>query len=305
MLLETEILGGVPESLAFTSSITDDVLEAACHEVGLEADGASLLRFGENAIYGLEQQPVVVRIARSAAKMPRAGRELCVARGLAAADIPAARVYEDVGQPLLVNGFPVTFWELLDGVGPRPQPKDLADVLRLFHDLDGIECELPSFRPLADVEPRVETSAPAEDRAFLRARCRELEKRFQEIEFALPKGPIHGDAHTGNLMCDHGAVCLLDFEMVGYGPREWDLIPTAIGHERFGMPEAGYGAFVDSYGFDVREWPGYGVLRDIRELTMTTWLMQNIGESPQIAEEYQLRVTSLREKDLSRAWRAF
>jgi Ser/Thr protein kinase RdoA (MazF antagonist) len=295
----------VPESPAFTSSVTDDALTAACREAGLDVGGASLLRFGENAIYGLAQQPLVVRIARSAAKMPRVDRELCVARKLRAADIPAAKVYEKIGQPLLINGFPVTFWELLDGVGHRPQPKDLAELLGRFHKLYGFGCELPDFKPLRDVGPRVETNAPAQDRAFLLARCRELEARYKDLEFALPKGPIHGDAHTGNLMCDRGTVCLLDFEMVGNGPREWDLMPTAIGLERFGMPEAGYRAFVDSYGFDVREWSGYGVLRDIRELTMTTWLMQNIGESPQIAAEYRLRVASLREKDLDRAWQAF
>jgi hypothetical protein len=38
---------------------------------------------------------------------------------------------------------------------------------------------------------------------------------------------------------------------------------------------------------------------------MTTWIMQNIGESPATAAEFALRVTSLRERDFRRAWNFF
>jgi hypothetical protein len=47
------------------------------------------------------------------------------------------------------------------------------------------------------------------------------------------------------------------------------------------------------------------VLREVRELTMTTWIMQNIDESPVAAAEFALRVTSLRERDFERAWHYF
>ena len=42
------------------------------------------------------------------------------------------------------------------------------------------------------------------------------------------------------------------------------------------------------------------MLRAARELGMTTWLAQNIGESREIADEVGLRVASLREGDLER-----
>jgi thiamine kinase-like enzyme len=98
--------------------------------------------------------------------------------------------------------------------------------------------------------------------------------------FALKPGPIHGDAHTRNLLTDHGTVVLIDFEAAAYGPREWDLLPTAIAVERYGLAEERYKEFATAYGFDVRAWPGFPVLREIRELTMTTWIMQNVKESP-------------------------
>ena len=98
---------------------------------------------------------------------------------------------------------------------------------------------------------------------------------------------------------------LLDFEVASIGPREWDLLPTAIATERYGLEEAQYRQFADTYGFDVRTWPGYPVLREIREVTMTTWIMQNVGESSATAAEFALRVSSLRERDFGRAWHFF
>lgn len=38
---------------------------------------------------------------------------------------------------------------------------------------------------------------------------------------------------------------------------------------------------------------------------MTTWIMQNVGESPAVAAEFALRVGSLRERDFTRAWHFF
>jgi hypothetical protein len=49
--------------------------------------------------------------------------------------------------------------------------------------------------------------------------------------------------------------------------------------ERYGLAEAQYRQFADTCGFDVRTRAGYPVLRKIREVTMTSWIMQNVGES--------------------------
>jgi Ser/Thr protein kinase RdoA (MazF antagonist) len=81
---------------AFSSSAVLPVLHEACQQAGLSSDAAELLRLGENAIYRLVADPVVVRIARSPDRLPRIERELCVARWLAAANVPAVRVYEQI-----------------------------------------------------------------------------------------------------------------------------------------------------------------------------------------------------------------
>jgi len=302
------ILGRVPKATTgFSSSAVLPVLRKACDRAGFSSEDAQLLRLGENAIYRLAGAPVVARIARSADRLPRVERELCVARWLAEAHVPAIRVYPGKEQPMLVDGHPVTFWHAVTGGGPEPTHVDLARLLAAFHSLPNCPCELASFEPLRTSAARLAIADVVDpvDRDFLRALREDLNDRLQHLEFALPVGPIHGDAHTGNLLADQGHAVLLDFEAAAFGPREWDLLPTAIAVERYGLAEERYQEFARTYGFDVRCWPGYPLLREIRELTMTTWIMQNVKESPAVAAEFALRVASLRERDTHRAWNFF
>ncbi|MEZ0071664.1 phosphotransferase enzyme family protein [Planotetraspora sp. GP83] len=291
----------------FTPDVLTDVMATACRTAGLDPAEAELLRLGENAIYQLASERVVLRIARGPERLPVAEKELCVAAWLRASGVPAVEPYDEIAQPLVVDGYPVSFWKAVTPTGPPPGPADLANLLRQFHNAGDAPCELPEFNPLYQVEPRLDAAKAVrdEDRDFLRTRCRELVKRYAELEFVLPYGPIHGDAHVGNLLRADAGVVLLDFEVVARGPREWDLVPTSVSGERFGLPEEQYRAFSNAYGFDVRSWSGYTVLRDVREVTMTTWLMQNVGEDPRIAEEFALRVRSLREGDRDVVWHAF
>lgn len=294
--------------MEFSSSAVLPTLRGACDRAGFADSDAELLRMGENAIYQLATAPVVVRIARSADRLRRVERELCVARWLAAAGVPTIRVYEEIDQqPLLVDGHPVSFWHTVTGGEPAPTHVDLARLLASFHALGDCPCDLAGFDPLRSVASRLAGAddVAGADRDFLSARCAELSKQLQDLAVALPRGPIHGDAHTNNLLTDHGRVVLLDYDAVATGPREWDLLPTAIAVDRYGLPEEQYREFADAYGFDVRTWAGYPVLREVRELTMTTWIMQNVGESRAVAAEFALRVASLRERDCKRAWNFF
>jgi hypothetical protein len=266
-----------------------------------------LLRIGENAIWRLASEPVVVRIARTTERLPTVRKELCVARWLAAAGLPVIHLEDVPGQPLVVDGHPVSFWKLADGVGPSPSSKDLARLLKSFHAIDGCPCDLARFDPLPVSRNRL-AHAPAideDDRAFLLGVCDEARQILADLEYALPRGVIHGDAHVANLIADHGQVVMLDFESSVWGPREWDLLPAAVGVDRFGRDESTYLEFAETYGFDVREWTGYLQLRRVRELTMTTWLAQNAGNGEDLHAEYKRRVSSLREGEFKRAWNFF
>lgn len=291
----------------FTSAGAARVLRAACRTAGLDDRDAELLRFGENALFRLASAPVVVRIARGKEWLPTARKEVAVARWLAAEGFSAARIVEDVEQPLLADGHPVTFWHLIVEGDRKPTYGELGGILRDLHSLTvPAGLDLPSFDPFGKQELRIDKAAiPEDDRAFLRKRWRELRDKYAELRFESPKGPVHGDAHVQNLMVDdQGRVVLIDFEAFCFDHPEWDLMVTAVEHHSLGwQTDAQYGDFVAAYGRDLYDWHGYETLRGLQEFGMTTWLMQNVRENEETAAEYGRRIAGLRDDQGPRDWR--
>ncbi|MFW6723535.1 aminoglycoside phosphotransferase family protein [Streptomyces sp. MAR4 CNY-716] len=291
----------------FTSARAARVMAAACRSAGLSDTGAELIRFGENALFRLASASVVVRIARGPEWLSTARKEVGVSRWLAAEGFPAARVLEDLDQPLSIDGHPVTFWHLIEEGDRKATYGELGATLRGIHSLTlPAGLELPPFEPFDKWELRLEIAPiPEDDKAFLRKRQRELQDKYAELRFETPKGPVHGDAHVQNLMVNkQGEVIVIDFEGFCFDHPEWDLMVTAVEHHSIGWQTDGqYADFVSAYGRDLYEWDGYPTLRGIQEFGMTTWLMQNVKESERVAEEYRRRIASLRDDDAPRYWR--
>ncbi|GGO56227.1 hypothetical protein GCM10012287_49330 [Streptomyces daqingensis] len=291
----------------FTSAGTAAVMAAACRQVGLDSESAELIRFGENALFRLSSHPVIVRIARSTDYLPSVRNEVQVSRWLYREGFPAARVLEDIEQPIVVDGCPVTFWHLIEEGDRKATYGELGGLLRDLHALQLPEgLELPPFTVFGRTDLRIKKVAEIseDDREFLRKRGRELRDRLAELRFESPQGPVHGDAHVQNLMVDRsGKVLLIDFEGFSFDHPEWDLMVTATEHHSLGwQTDEQYASFVGAYGRDLRDWHGYSTLRGIQEFQMTTWLMQNIGESQKVADEYARRIASLRDDDAPRNW---
>ncbi|MFE9347647.1 phosphotransferase enzyme family protein [Streptomyces olivaceus] len=291
----------------FTSAVVSRVLVAACRAVGLDDRGAKLIRLGENALFGLAEAPVIVRVARGREWLPTAQKEVAVARWLERKGVSAARIVEDLEQPLLIHGHPVTFWHRIVEGDRKPTYGELGAMLRGLHSLTvPAGLELPRFDPFGKQELRIDrASIPEDDRSFLRKRWRELQDRYAELRFDTPKGPVHGDAHVQNLMVDdRGQVVLIDFEAFCYDHPEWDLMVTAVEHHSLGwQSDEQYADFVSAYGRDLYDWPGYETLRGLQEFGMTTWLMQNIREDERTAAEYRRRIAALRDDAAPRDWR--
>ncbi|MEE6268177.1 aminoglycoside phosphotransferase family protein [Streptomyces diastatochromogenes] len=291
----------------FTSEGAAQVMVAACRRVGLDSDGAQLIRFGENALFRLAAHPIVVRIARSTEYLPAVHGEVQVSRWLASEGFPATRVVDDWEQPLIVDDRPVTFWHLIVDGERKATYGELGAVLRDLHSLTVPDAlKLPPYPVLDRTDRRIDTAAgiPEDDRSFLRKRAQELRKRVAGLDFASKKGPVHGDAHVQNLMVDrHGRVILIDLERFSYDFPEWDLMVTATEHHSLGwQSKEEYGAFVNAYGRDLRAWEGFPTLRSVQEFNMTTWLMQNVAESAETAAEYARRIASLRDENAPRNW---
>ncbi|MGO4425921.1 phosphotransferase family protein, partial [Streptomyces sp. MCAF7] len=150
-------------------------------------------------------------------------------------------------------------------------------------------------------------SIPDGTRAFLQSMTGELEGKYEHLRFALPAGHLHGDFNVGNVLHDAAdQPKVIDLDGFVAGPREWDLMQTAMYYDSFGWhTEAEYADFAAGYGFDVRKWSGYAVLRSIRELLMVTWLSQNAGTDPRAADEVEKRVETLRTGGSRRDWAPF
>jgi thiamine kinase-like enzyme len=295
-------------SLPFTSVDAFATLEAACLEAGILSDGAQLIRMGENGLFSLGHDRIVVRIARSSDVLKDAEKEVAVAAWLRENGLPAAET-TDHNQPLMVRGRPVTFWKLIDDSGARPSLADLARILRRVHGLEVPDSlPLPKFNIFDRVSERIVKASelPAAEREFLDGRLGRLRREYAALDFALPSSAVHGDAHQSNLIqTPTGEVILIDFERFAYGPPESDLAMTATEHLIGWHTDAEYDRFCEVYGFDVEDWPGFPVIRAVNELKMTTWLMQNVGESDRVALEFRTRLASLHDDDAPRDWQPF
>jgi hypothetical protein len=132
-----------------------------------------------------------------------------------------------------------------------------------------------------------------------------VEASLAGLRYDLPAGPIHGDAWLGNLLAGpHGAV-LCDFDSTCIGPREWDLTPMAVGRLRLGFAPQVYGDFVAGYGYDVMDWPGFDVLRQVRELKRVTGALPILEGNPVARAEFAHRLRTLRTGRRDARWRPY
>lgn len=266
------------------------------------------MRLGENALFHLPVERIVVRIARTMDYWADAEKEVNVSRWLAQHRFPAAEAC-DVRQPVSADDHPVTFWRFIEGrPGGRQDIATLGTVLRRLHEMQAPTAfVLPPEDILDRVLPRLErVDIPKDDKSFLLNRVDELRSSVSGLDYPLDRAPTHGDAHNENLMFRDGTPILIDFERFSWGQPEWDLAMTATEYlSAKWWSEDEYDKFAESYGWDVRSWvEGFDVLRAVHELKMTTWLMQNVGESPEIASEYQVRMRTLRGESTA-GWRPF
>jgi aminoglycoside phosphotransferase (APT) family kinase protein len=297
--------------------VTDDlslpgvrtVLERACAVGGLDPGGARLLRAGSNAVYRL-RAPVIVRISRQGTDAGTARRAIAVARWLQSADYPSVRAL-DLDQPVVADGHVVTFWEPVSDDGQQyatvPQ---VAQVLARLHVLvppGGLE--LPDLSPFGRAADRISASQwlSTADRDYLTAQLARLQNEYTGLRFALEPGVIHGDASIGNVLHDsQGKPVLIDLDGFAIGPREWDLALTAIYFDSFGWhTREEYEAFVRVYGFDIMRWPGYPVIRAVREFLMVTWIIQKANESDAAAAEATKRIAALRTGSSRKDWEPY
>lgn len=290
---------------AFTTERALQVYELTRQELELPDADAEVIRIGENAL--IRSHPFIVRIARAADAYADACKEVAVSDWLTSAGIRASRT-SDHKQPLMVAGHPVTVWRHLDSEGRKATAHELAALLASLHELpeDGRPQSLPDFDLFDRVDARLaHPDAPADAVAYLRDELVRLRAEYAALSYPSNQSAIHGDAHVQNVMVTPEGCVLIDFERFGIGHPEDDLAVTATEHTVGWHTDADYGAFCDEYGRDVTEWAGFETLRRVNLLKITSWLMQNVGNSPDIREEFDVRLATLRDGTAPRPWQPF
>jgi thiamine kinase-like enzyme len=204
----------------------------------------------------------------------------------------------------------VTFWGSVSEKTVYAPIGDVAELIKRLHELVAPDYlhlqELAPFGALSDPLPTF-AGLSRDDAGFLQERILWARGRFPDLPFELPRGVIHGDANVGNVLVDEsGKPVLIDLDSFAIGPREWDLIQTALFYDRLGWhtPEE-YRAFVDVYGWDITQWEGYSELADMREIAMTSWLSKKAADSPSTAAEASKRIAAIRNGGSRRDWGAY
>jgi hypothetical protein len=297
----------------------DEIVSRACRLVGLPTTSIRLLRHFANAVYLLEDQSVVARVAYGDGVIERSRRAVTITRWLAAQGFAATEPAEvGVEQPIVCAESPqelaVTFWTYYRQPAGRPAPT--TDLLgRIARELHRIETPpalaLPAYQPLRSMQrltadDGIESVLGASRTRWLRERIAELLAAYGQLEFPLGTGFIHGDVYSGNLLWNDrvdGAVILGDWDSVSVGPREIDLAPTYAA-ARFGAAQETLDQFAASYGYDLRSWTGFRTLLQIRGVSTLSALIKLAPRDPGSASQLSYRLASLENDDTTVIWQA-
>ncbi|WP_245734113.1 phosphotransferase enzyme family protein [Lentzea jiangxiensis] len=287
-----------------------DVLEQAGLAAGVNVEGAELVRDGSNIIYRL-RGGIVARIGRSGTEAT-ARLEVDVSAWLKRCLFPAVRLVPTLLQPTMIDGRPVTWWNFL----PKHRPATTAELgltLRNFHQLPmPDELDLAEVDPFSGLEAKISRAdiLSEDDRLWLTSTLDDLRAEFQHLPVGVPPTVVHGDAWQGNVVVPDVPIgknpvpIMLDFENVGVGHPEWDLISVAVDRTDFERITADeYAEFVTSYGgYDVTAWEGYRTLASIRELRWACFALSKANTSQRAAREAHHRLACLR-GEVPRPWR--
>lgn len=278
-------------------------LEAACRQVGIDSSNAQQIRSAENTLYRLPGA-VVARVTREG-QLEAARKETRVSRWLHEAGVAVVKVLPNIRQPVSVDGRAVTFWRELP---PHQEGNtdQVAEVLRQLHHLEPPSgLDLPPLTPFIRLEERIVAAQAlsAEDRTWLQKHLHQLMDRYDQLPDGLPHCAVHGDAWGGNIVTTAIGPVVLDLERFSYGPPEWDLASIAVDHFTFGsLSREEWDLFCHRYGYDVTEWAGYEVLREVRELRKVTFAAQMADEYPHLRDQALYRLACIRGEHGARPW---
>ena len=199
---------------------------ACARAVGLPADDPEVIAEGYSVRVHLRPAPVVTRVVTlgrqlRAEPLPWLEREVSVAQFLADRGVPVVAPWSEPG-PYVADGLEVSLWQWVEHDASEVPPARFGAMLGVMHEaLATYPGDLPVLvGPLTDIA----TAMTVSDDSTLHRVAQEL----VPLALSWPRRPLHGDAHTGNVLMTPGGPLWTDFEDVCVGPVEWDLASMTI-----------------------------------------------------------------------------
>jgi hypothetical protein len=199
---------------------------AVAGALGLPTTNPVIVAEGYSVRVRLDPAPVLTRVVTVGRVLrgdpaPWMEREVSVAQYLAASGAPVAPPWREPG-PHEARGLAVSLWEWLEPAPEPVTPTVYGHLLKDLHDaLASYDAQLPVLvGPLTDVAAALEAS---DDRVL-----HESAARLVPLAMQWPRRPLHGDAHTGNVLYTASGPRWIDFEDVCVGPLEWDLASRTL-----------------------------------------------------------------------------
>jgi hypothetical protein len=199
---------------------------AVAVELGLPSEHPVVVAEGYSVRVRLEPAPVLTRVLTVGRTLrgdalPWMQREIDVSRFLAAAGAPVVPPWRDAG-PFLAAGLEVSLLTWQEPVPWPISPTAYGRLLKELHEsLDGYVADLPVLiGPLTDIAAACRSSSDPV--------LHESAERLVPLALTWPRRPLHGDAHTGNVLSTACGPLWMDFEDVCVGPVEWDLASRTV-----------------------------------------------------------------------------
>ncbi|WP_424862890.1 aminoglycoside phosphotransferase family protein [Streptomyces sp. MMS24-I29] len=286
--------------------IEEYAAHSAARMSGLRSDQITKLHQHATAVFLLPTERIVARVS-PVEHLPRLTTSVTLTRWLTTNGVsvtePAA-----LQQPVLADGHVVTFWRYYPQPTTRstPNTEHLGQLLRQLHQLPQPPITLPKWAPLTSFTQTLThaKSIPDLKKEWLATRAHELIAAFEELDYTLAPGLVHGDAYPGNCIWDGGDARLGDWDEAAIGPREVDLANTYQGR-RFGRTVAELGKFGKAYGHDITSWPGLPTLIRIRDMhTLGSYIRRADAGNAAAARELGWRIDTLQRGDTAAIWKA-
>lgn len=238
--------------------------------IGLPVDEPEVIAEGFSVRVHLRPSPVVSRVVTAGQELrgdphPWLQREVAVARFLARSDVAIVAPWDDPG-PHGVDDVEVTLWRWVEGTGGTVSGAEFGAMLGELHAaLAGYDRELPPLAgPLTDIAAAVQRVADP-----LLHRAADV---LLPLAMCWPRRPVHGDAHTGNVLMTTDGPRWSDFEDVCAGPVEWDLASLTLTDEAVDA----YPGHVDRVRLEE--------CRDLRRLQVLSYLLVEDADAPELRE---------------------